>query len=64
MDSITTFITSVGFPIACCVALAWYVKYVTDKHEKEISKLKESIDNNTKVIAELITYLKGRENNG
>lgn len=63
MDAITTFITSVGFPIACCVALAWYVKYVTDKHEKEIAHLNDSIDGNTKVIAELITYLKGREKN-
>ena len=59
MDTITQLITSVGFPIACCIALAWYVKYITDKHEREIKELKHSIDNNTTVMRELIMYLKG-----
>ena len=59
METAIQFITNVGFPIACCVALGWYVKYMTDKHEKEIEKLKQSLDNNTRVITELVIYLRG-----
>lgn len=58
---IVNIISNVGFPIACVFGLGWYVKYVTDKHEKEITKLKESIDNNTKAFTELLLYLKERE---
>lgn len=74
----TTLITNVGFPIACVIGLAWYVKYVTDKHEKEINNLRESfektntelknaLDNNTRALTEIVIYLKEvlrNENNG
>lgn len=62
MNDFLSAVSNVGFPIVCVFALAWYVKYVTDKHEKEITKLKESIDNNTKAFTELLLYLKEREN--
>ena len=61
MNDFISAVSNVGFPIVCVFALAWYVKYVTDKHEKEINKLKESIDNNTKAFTELLIYLKERE---
>lgn len=56
--NIIEIITSVGFPIACCIALAWYIYKRDEKHEEEISKLRESIDKNSDVIQELIYYLK------
>lgn len=70
MEHITELISNVGFPIMCAVALALYVKYLTDKHEKEIKEitqshekqmheLKESFDRNTQVLTELAVYLKG-----
>ena len=34
-------ITTVGFPIAMCVAMGYYVKYITDKNRDEINKLNE-----------------------
>lgn len=69
---ITTIIANLGFPIACVIGLAWYVKYQTDKHEKEIDKLRDSqeknnaemrqaLDNNTKAVSELLFYLKGSD---
>ena len=57
-------ITSVGFPIACCIGMAWYILKRDDKHAKEIENLRKSIDNNTKVMTELLFYLKGGVNNG
>lgn len=46
-------ISNLGFPIVCCIAMAWYVKYMSDKHQGEIDSLKETIDSNTQVITEL-----------
>ena len=70
MDNITTIIANLGFPIACAVALALYVIYLTDKHDREIKELtqshekqmhelKESFDRNTTVLTDLVIYLKG-----
>ena len=70
MDNIVTIISNIGFPIASAIALALYVKYQTDKHEKEIKELtashekqmhelKESFDKNTAVLNDLVIYLKG-----
>ena len=42
METITQLITNIGFPIACCIGLGWYIKYITDKHEKETNQLKNA----------------------
>ena len=60
---ILNIISSVGFPIAACVAMAIYIKQRDTKHELEVDKLRQSIDNNTKVMTELVFYLKGGHNN-
>lgn len=61
---VVNIITSVGFPIACCIGMAWYILKRDDKHAKEVENLRKSIDNNTKVMTELLFYLKGGVNNG
>jgi len=57
ISSFTTLIGSVGFPIAACCIMAWYVKYQTDTHKQEINELKKSIDNNTQVIQKLLNKM-------
>lgn len=37
MGDVTTIISTVGFPIACCVFMGWFIKYVTDKYTKMLS---------------------------
>ena len=49
MSEVTTFITTVGFPIAACVALFW-----------QNSKMSQMIQNNTEAILELTTIIKER----
>lgn len=39
MQAILQAISTVGFPIACCCAMAWYVKYTTDKHREELNSI-------------------------
>lgn len=61
-------VTTVGFPIVMCGAMAYYVKYTTDKHREEIAKLNEqhkqemldivkAVDNNTIALTKLCENL-------
>lgn len=49
-QGITTLISSVGFPIACCVAMAIYVN-------STVKDLTKTINNNTTVLEKLLTKL-------
>ena len=40
-SSIVTVISQVGFPIAMCLVMAWYVKDTNDKHREEVRQLNE-----------------------
>lgn len=62
METIMTLISNVGFPIACCVALGFYILKRDSKHTEEISELKKSVDNNTQVTRAILIYLKEHEN--
>lgn len=59
MDAIIELISRVGFPIAVCVGLGWYILKKDKDHTKEAEKFSKSIENNTKVMTELIFFLKG-----
>lgn len=75
-QAILQMISTVGFPIACCVAMGVYVKYITDKNREEVAKLNDqhkeemsevtkAINNNTLALQSLHDYLKeGKERNG
>ena len=64
IGTITQLITTVGFPIAMCCVMCWFVydsncKHRTDintlneQHRQEMSDLKEAINNNTIAITKL-----------
>lgn len=53
VDTITTLISSLGFPIVVCVALGWYIVYRDKQTNAEMESLKETIENNTLVIQKL-----------
>lgn len=38
VNQITQIIMNIGFPIVMCGAMAWYVKYITDKHNAEMDE--------------------------
>lgn len=46
-------ISTVGFPIAMCVIMAYYVKYTEDKHRDEIASIREALENNTIALTKL-----------
>lgn len=39
MGDITTMISTVGFPIAACIGLAWFCKYMIDQNNQHIEKM-------------------------
>lgn len=72
MDAWLQAITTVGFPIVMCGAMAWYVKYQTDKnredvktlneqHTREMREVTEAINNNTQALIALKETMKKGE---
>ena len=53
VGSIVQIVSTVGFPIAMCVALLWYITDMTDKHKQETEKFTEALNNNTLVLQKL-----------
>lgn len=67
-QTITTIISSLGFPIFCCIGLGWWIKTITENfnnqleetrkdHKEEIKTLKDSLDNNTIALTKLLDKL-------
>lgn len=47
-------ISNVGFPIFVCIVLLYQGKKEEDKHEEEVNKLSEALNNNTLVLQKLV----------
>ena len=59
--TITGLIGSLGFPIAACIALFYYLNKEREVHEKEIDELKNCINENNTILAALKTLLESIE---
>ena len=68
VNAIVQIVTSLGFPIVCCGAMMYYVKYITDKnrdevaslnadHKEEMLQIKDALNNNTMAIQRLCDKL-------
>lgn len=57
ITEIVSMISTVGFPIAMCIMLCWYVKSSNDSYRQDIKSLQQSIDNNTAVMNKIIDKL-------
>ena len=76
MDANTwiTLISTIGFPIVMCGAMAWYVKYITDQnredianereqHDQEMKEITQAINNNTLALSKLADLIERGGNN-
>ena len=59
VNGIVQVIQSVGFPIAMCLTLAWYVKYQQDENKKTLEKLTTVLNNNTVALTKISEKLEG-----
>lgn len=68
-NSLIDAISLVGFPIVMCIAVMFYVKYITDKnteqiermterHHDEMTQITKAIENNTIALTQLAERLK------
>lgn len=57
MSEILTAISTVGFPIVCCLGMFYYWNKETQNHREEMLALKDAIANNTTVVQQLVDRL-------
>ena len=60
VKDVTTIITTLGFPIALCLMLLWYIKDLTEKHKSETDSFVEALNANTIAIQKLADNLDKR----
>lgn len=57
VNAITQLIGSLGFPIVCCGALFWRMIKSDEKHQQEIDKMSDALNNNTIALTRLTERL-------
>lgn len=67
-ETIVSLVSSLGFPICCCVALGYFILKQMDKttqlleaerkqHKEEVDNLAKVIENNTLVLQKILTKI-------
>lgn len=57
-STITSLIGSLGFPIACCIALFLQLRKSDENHKEEMQKVTDALNQNTLAITELTEKLR------
>ena len=60
-SAVSQLISSVGFPIAACVALFWQMNRESTQHKEEMDSLKDSLNKNTLAITKLVLFMQEKE---
>lgn len=60
--SIIDFIQQLGFPIAMCCALFWYMYKQNEAHREETEELRKTIEANTMILTRIYERLGGDHN--
>lgn len=61
VDVISQFIGSYGFPIVAFFAMLYLYNKENIRHKEEVDNLSKTIENNTSVIKDLLSYLQRSE---
>ena len=64
LQSIQTFIGSLGFPVVCCLIQFYVILKMNKSHAETLAELKRTIDNNTRSILDLADSLRGVNRDG
>ena len=64
LQSIQTFIGSLGFPVVCCLIQFYVILKMNRVHAETLTELKRTIDNNTMSIINLTDSLRGANRDG
>lgn len=58
ITQVTQMISNVGFPIAMCLIVFYYMTKHDEQHKEETDKLRTTLEDNTKILSELSTLIK------
>lgn len=63
INTITSLIGTVGFPIVCVIGMAWFVYKQLNTHKEEMDKMTEALNNNTRVLSQILEHMRDEEEN-
>lgn len=62
VSALTQLVGSLGFPIVACIALYVRMNKQDELHKEEMSKITESLNNNTIALNRLVDKMDGEKN--
>lgn len=57
INDLAALISTLGFPIAMCLIMCYYINKINDAHKEETDKFAEALNNNTLVLQKLCDKL-------
>ncbi len=61
-QTLTQAVSTIGFPIAMCIYLLFYIKSFDDKYCQQLCNMSKAIENNTIAITKLMGMIDDLEN--
>lgn len=62
INDLSALISTLGFPIAMCLIMCYYINKINDAHKEETDKFAEALNNNTVVLQKLCDKLDSEVN--
>ena len=62
INDLSTLISTLGFPIAMCLIMCYYINKINEAHKVESDKFAEALNNNTVVLQKLCDKLDSEVN--
>ncbi len=62
INELSTLISTLGFPIAMCLIMCYYINKINDAHKEETDKFADALNNNTVVLQKLCDKLDSEVN--
>ena len=59
VDSIVQIVSTVGFPIACCIAMFAMWDKEREAHDAEVKEITKAINNNNTLLQRLLEHFAG-----
>lgn len=62
INDLSSLISTLGFPIAMCLIMCYYINKINDAHKEESNKFAEALNNNSLVLQKLCDKLDSEVN--
>lgn len=62
INDLSTLISTLGFPVAMCLIMCYYINKINDAHKEETGKFADALNNNTVVLQKLCDKLDSEVN--